>query len=151
MEKMITISLSKYEGLKKLVEQLHEELSLLKQSRDSSTSSTSPFQDLNRSNRNSLRQSSGKKSGGQSGHAGRHLSMSATPDTIIDHIPETCAKCGKSLETVEVIDNTHRQVVDIPKPLPVYTEDRSHRKICSCCGNENKGIYPDEVKAFQWL
>jgi hypothetical protein len=62
---MITISLSEYEGLKKLVEQLHEELSLLKQSRDSSTSSTSPSQDLNRNNRNSLRQSRGKKSGGQ--------------------------------------------------------------------------------------
>jgi hypothetical protein len=45
MEKMITIPLSEYEGLKKLVEQLHEELSLLKQSRDSSVSSTSPSQD----------------------------------------------------------------------------------------------------------
>jgi transposase len=73
--------------------------------------------------------------------------MSATPDTVIDHIPEKCAKCGKSLETVEVTDHTHHQVIDIPKPCPIYMEHRSYHKICPCCGIENRGVYPVSVKA----
>jgi hypothetical protein len=40
----------------------------------------------------SLRQPSGKKTGGQKGHPGETLRRSETPDAIIDHYPPSCAK-----------------------------------------------------------
>jgi uncharacterized small protein (DUF1192 family) len=89
--------LSQIEELKETVRQLREEIALLKNGRNSKTSSTAPSQDINRSNTHSLRENSGKKSGGQPGHAGQTLSMSATPDQIIEHrsCQKVCPECGR--------------------------------------------------------
>ena len=46
----------------------------------------------------SLRDPSGKKTGGQKGHPGETLRRSETPDAIIDHYPEICAACGEPFE-----------------------------------------------------
>jgi nucleotide-binding universal stress UspA family protein len=45
----------------------------------------------------SLRERSGKKTGGQNGHPGETLRRSETPDATIDHFPQTCAVCGEAL------------------------------------------------------
>src|ERR1700744_6538087 len=45
----------------------------------------------------SLREGSGKKSGGQKGHPGETLRQSETPDAVIDRYPPTCAACGALL------------------------------------------------------
>src|ERR1700730_829963 len=45
----------------------------------------------------SLRERSGKKTGGQNGHPGETLRRSETPDATIDHFPQTCAGCGEAL------------------------------------------------------
>src|SRR5450432_527343 len=45
----------------------------------------------------SLRERSGRKSGGQKGHPGKTLSRTDTPDATIDHFPETCPECGGPL------------------------------------------------------
>jgi transposase len=45
----------------------------------------------------SLRESSGKKPGGQNGHEGETLRQSADPDVIIDHFPSICSGCGGAL------------------------------------------------------
>jgi transposase len=134
--------------LQTVVSQLRTEIELLKNGRNSKMSSTSPSQDINRSNVHSLRPKSGRKSGGQKGHEGHTLSMSATPDIIIDHLPERCT-CGCSLEKVLSTGQTRRQVVDIPPVKPKYTEHRSQHKVCPCCGQVNIGVYPSEVNA--WL
>ena len=42
----------------------------------------------------SLRERSGKKTGGQTGHPGETLRQTETPDTTIDHYPQTCTTCG---------------------------------------------------------
>ena len=42
----------------------------------------------------SLRERSGKKTGGQKGHPGKTLSRTETPDATIDHFPKVCAGCG---------------------------------------------------------
>jgi transposase len=73
-----------------------------------------------------------------------NLSMNTNPDIYRKNTPNV----KNLLATVEVIDSTHRQVVvDILKPLPLYTEHRSYRKICPCCGADNKGVYPEAVKS----
>jgi transposase len=42
----------------------------------------------------SLREKSGKKTGGQKGHPGETLRRTDTPDVTIDHYPHACATCG---------------------------------------------------------
>ncbi|HEY0175484.1 MAG TPA: hypothetical protein VGC08_03835 [Pedobacter sp.] len=62
-------------------------------------SSIPPSKDENRPQRtSSLRGSRGKSSGGQKGHEGSTLKMSATPDHIIEHQPWFCNCCGLDLE-----------------------------------------------------
>ena len=100
--------LSQIEELRETVQQLREEMALLKNGHNSKTSSTAPSQDINRSNNaHSLRERSGKKTGGQLCHQGHTLSMSETPDQIIKHIPTRCT-CGCSLEGVPVTGQTCR-------------------------------------------
>jgi transposase len=153
VEEMIQIRRSEYEqllsqqkALEELVCQLRREIELLKNGRNSKTSSTAPSQDINRSNSQSLRKSSGNPSGGQKGHQGHTLSMSSTPDTVTDHFPERCT-CGCSLDDVPETGLTRRQVVDIPPIKPEYTEHRSRHKLCPSCGRINRGHYPSGVNA----
>ena len=154
MDEKITILRSEYEGMKReiaelrlLVEQLRDEKSLLKGGKDSRTSSTCPSHDIGRSNRISLRVSGGRKTGGQPGHSGSTLLMSDTPDKVIDHHPCTCVHCGEDLQAVESNSFTRRQEVDIPPVSSVYTEHRSHVKICPFCRYENRGVFPDGIHA----
>src|SRR5579863_8093634 len=48
-----------------------------------------------------LRGKSGKKSGGQPGHAGCTLEPVDRPDHRVLHTPDTCTSCGFSLEGAE--------------------------------------------------
>jgi transposase len=150
---MITISLSEYEGMKReiselrsIVRQLEDTISLLKGGKDSRTSSTAPSADLSRSNSHSLRVPSGKKSGGQIGHSGHSLPMSDIPDEIIDHTPLYCEHCHENLQEVVSTSYTRRQEVELPVVRPLYTEHRSHVKICPFCGMENRGIFPERLQ-----
>ncbi len=65
----------------------------LKHKKDSNNSSLPPSSDIHRKTK-SLRQKSGKKSGGQPGHKGNTLAFNSNP-VIIDHIESTCPSCGK--------------------------------------------------------
>jgi len=161
MEELITISRKEYEDLKRenselraeivglrvLVGQLQDTIALLKGGKNSRSSSTAPSHDIGRSNKVSLRAPSGKKSGGQPGHVGHTLELVDTPDEIIDHAPVTCHCCGNDLAEVASQSFTRRQVKDIPPVLPIYTEHRSHLKVCPFCKTENSGIFPDTVVA----
>ena len=154
MEDFVTIPRSEYEGMKReiaelraLVQKLEETIALLKGGKNSRTSSTAPSHDMGRSNSHSLRISSGKKSGGQLGHAGHSLQMSETPDEIIDHISSCCEQCHEDLMGVSSTSYTRRQLVDIPPVHPIYTEHRSHITICPSCGFENRGSFPEKLQS----
>jgi transposase len=126
---------------------LENTVSLLKGGKNSRTGSTAPSHDIGRSNSKSLRVSSDKKSGGQTGHTGHTLDMVDTPDEIIEHLPAVCQCCGNGLANTASVSFTRRQVVDIPPILPVYTEHRSQLKICPFCQSVNHGVFPDFVTA----
>jgi transposase len=150
VEEMISIRRSEYvqflsqqeelKELRDLVRQLREDIELLKNGRNSKTSSTAPSQNISRSNTQSLRKSNGKKPSGQKGHQGHSLSMSEMPDKVIDHFLERCT-CGCRLENVLSSGQTHCQVVDIPPVKPEYIEYRSNHKVCPDCGKVNTGLY----------
>jgi hypothetical protein len=88
--KTITISLEEYNALKEQIENQKTEIELLKNNRNSNTSSTPPSQDYFRSNQKSLRKHTGKNSGGQYGHKGSNLKMAEFPDEIIEYKPQFC-------------------------------------------------------------
>src|SRR5579872_6725409 len=82
--------------------------------KDSRTSSKPPSSDgLARLPRSS-RRPSGKRPGGQPGHAGHTLSMVEQPDDVVRHRPDACRQCHADLSTTvgKVVDR--RQVFDVP-------------------------------------
>jgi transposase len=96
----------------------------------------------------SLRERSGKKSGGQKGHPGKTLSRTATPDATVDHFPGTCSGCGGSLTGAAAVGHTARQVFDLPEPQPlIVTEHRAHVCVCGNCGTETRAAFPEGVTA----
>jgi transposase len=96
----------------------------------------------------SLREPSGKKTGGQKGHPGETLRRSTTPDAIIDHYPQTCAGCGGLLTVAMATGHVARQVFDLPEPRPlIVTEHRAHDCRCRACGAPTRAAFPDWVTA----
>jgi len=75
----------------------------------------------------SLREPSGKKSGGQNGHPGETLRRTEPPDATIEHYPGVCAGCGEPLTAAMAMDHVARQVFDLPEPRPLLvTESTAH-------------------------
>jgi transposase len=96
----------------------------------------------------SLRERSGKKSGGQKGHRGETLRRSEAPDAIIDHYPQACGACGAALSAAMATDHIARQVFDLPEPRPlIVTEHRAHGCRCAGCGTETRADFPERVAA----
>lgn len=94
----------------------------------------------------SLRQPSGKKSGGQTGHEGTTLKQVDNPDKQLIHYPKECSHCGFVLDNIiGYLDTERRQVFNLPPLKLVVTEHRVSIKNCSSCGRENMGIFPEEV------
>lgn len=128
----------------KKVENLEYKLSL--RDKDSNNSSKPPSGD-NKPNKDlNLREKSGKPSGGQKGHPGFTRKLVDNPDKIIQHVPETCECCGKSLAKIVATIISRRQVVDIPPIKAEVTEHQQLEKTCSC-GHKNIGRFPDNVRA----
>jgi len=124
------------------VENLEQELALYKKRKNSGNSHIPPSVDLGKPKRNqSLRESSGKKPGGQDGHQGSTLEFLAMADQIIDHTPDYCNRCGLGLEDVLAMALERRQVIDIPMPKTLCTEHRTFAKTCSC-GHTTQGKFP---------
>jgi transposase len=94
----------------------------------------------------SLRQPSGKPSGGQPGHPGTTLKQVAVPDGIITHAPAQCVSCGHALSEVPGrLAEERRQVFELPVLQLVVTEHRVVLKECPGCGQPNAGVFPEAV------
>src|SRR4051794_27096259 len=74
----------------------------------------------------SLREPTGKTTGGQPGqpgHPGQTLRRTDTPDATLDHYPAACAACGEPLTEAMAIDHVARQVFDLPEPKPLIVTE----------------------------
>jgi transposase len=93
----------------------------------------------------SLRKPSGKKPGGQTGHAGCTRLQVEKPDKVHPHVPDSCAHCGDDLRDVEARPAQRRQVVDLP-PLHLHVEEHQiHDKRCPGCGHTTRAAFPQGV------
>lgn len=88
-----------------------------------------------------------RRAGGQPGSAGTTLPMTATPDVVIDYVPEACAGCGADLSGAAVCGEQRRQVIDLPVVTPEVTEHRAQTRVCACCGVSTTAAFPDSVRA----
>src|SRR3569832_346659 len=116
-------------------------------SKNSSNSSKPPSSDGLGKKPKSLREQSGRKTGGQPGHKGSTLNQVVDPDLIVLHTPYNCENCSADLVNAEVVGLEKRQVFDLPKPEIEVTEHRAEAKVCSCCGHRTKAAFPENIVA----
>ena len=124
--------------------------------KDSRTSSKPPSSDMfnnisdkeKRGGLKSQRKKSVFKPGGQIGHKGVTRRQFNNPDRVECCYPRDCGLCGKSLQGLDGELVSKRQEIDIPSIVPIVSEYRQYKVICSSCGYENnKGSYPDNINS----
>ena len=139
--KLVEMLVQRYNTLEERVTILEARLS-----KDSHNSSKPPSSDWNRKTPQSLREKTGKHSGGQPGHEGHGLKQTAKPDHIIEqHCTGTC-DCGRDLEKAKIVGQEKRQVIDLPEPKPETSEYRSDMVRCDC-GALHTAPFPKGVDA----
>src|SRR3989441_5842820 len=91
----------------------------------------------------SLREKSGKQSGGQPGHAGKTLMMVEQPDQTVLLTAEQCHGCQQDLSEVWACRKERVQVFDLPSVQLQVTEYHVEVKRCPCCQAETRADLPD--------
>jgi transposase len=96
----------------------------------------------------SLRRRSGRRPGGQSGHAGHHLQRRETPDDEQVHPLERCEECGTDLSGQPIVESRSRQVLDLPElPKLHCVQHWIQTRLCPCCGKLRSSEFPPEATA----
>jgi len=96
----------------------------------------------------SLRQKSGKKPGGQEGHAGSRRHFVQMPDEIIIVRPKKYAHCQASLQQELPAEGyQRRQRIDLPEIKAQVTEYQALDVRCPSCQHVTRGTFPEEVRA----
>lgn len=92
----------------------------------------------------SSRKKSGRKPGGQPGHKGHTLEMSAKPDEVITLPVDNCVDCHRSLKNVSA-ELEKRQVFEIPEPKIWVSEYQAQVKHCKHCDCTTVACFPEGV------
>lgn len=129
--------------LKQEVEELKRQLNL--RNKNSSNSSKPPSGD-NKPNNNANDKPTGKKPGGQKGHAGSAREHVDNPDEIIQCAPSTCLSCGNSLAGIDGTLKAARQLIEVP-PIKAHVTEYQQFEITCPCGCTNVGSFPESIKA----
>lgn len=115
-------------------------------SKDSHNSSRPPSSDMGTRTK-TLRAPTNRKPGGQPGHQGSTLTMSANPQTITPLQSAFCSRCGQALAQATFVLKARRQVVDLPPIQPRYEEFRQYSCQCPSCQHQLIADFPAHVNA----
>ena len=136
------------QALKEMVHQLTERVRELEArlNKNSQNSNRPPSSDgLSRKDRRAKERKSKKKRGGQKGHEGNQLKMTASPDRRTIHRATRCRRCNESLAGVAVKGHKRRQVFDMPRIEIEVTEHQAEVKECPHCGTITEALFPEGV------
>lgn len=143
LEAQVAALLAENAALRKRLEQIEEKLGL-----NSSNSSMPPSTDRGKNpNRTAgTKAGGGRTPGGQKGHRGtsRALLPPEQVDAIVDHVPGSCARCGRRAATNALVDPTRHQVLDVPRIKPSVIEHRCWAYACRC-GTTTRATLPADV------
>lgn len=96
----------------------------------------------------SLREKTGRNTGGQNGHPGHTLQPVEKPDNTVPHRLTICpCSCGKDLSRLPLVRHERRQVFDLPVIRFFVTEHQAEVKLCPTTGREVMAAFPDGVNA----
>lgn len=113
--------------------------------KDSHNSGKPPSSDGLAKKTRSLRESSGKKVGGQTGHKGTTLKRVAEPTGIVNHsLPMHCNRCNNVLPQEEARVLERRQLIDVPITPCDVIEHRTYALTCGC-GQSHESTFPADV------
>lgn len=114
--------------------------------KDSHNSSKPPSSDgLAKKKTQSLREASGKKTGGQVGHKGTTLKQVAQATRTVFHpLPAQCDRCHNPLPLIDAVVSERRQVFDVPAPAFDVIEHCTLELVCQC-GQPHVSTFPAEV------
>jgi transposase len=116
--------------------------------KDSHNSSRPPSTDPPWAKRTrSLRRPSGRRVGGQPGHAGHTLRRTQKPHRVVTHRPAKCRHCSAPLATAHGTGVERRQVVELMPARLRVTEHRAEMVRCASCGRRTKAEFPSGVTA----
>jgi transposase len=93
----------------------------------------------------SLREKSGKKSGGQPGHPGNTWMLVEQPDQTVLLTPEQCQHCRQDLSQVAHCRRERVQVFDLPTLHLHVTQYHGEVKACPCCQAETRADLPEGI------
>jgi transposase len=129
------------QALQQQVEQLQQRLN-----QNSTNSSRPPSSDPPHVKRRPPKPATGRKRGGQPGHARQQRPL-VPPEQVkqtIPVVPSACRKCGQALDG-EDPDPRRHQVAEIPPVEAEVTEYRLHRLTCIACGTRTCAPLPAGV------
>lgn len=116
--------------------------------KDSHNSSRPPSTDPPWAKRTrSLRRPSGRHPGGQAGHRGETLRLSAHPGHVVEHRPRECRNCHASLAAGQVVRHLRQQVWEVVPAKLKVTEHRLALLQCSACGKTTQGEFSPAVRS----
>jgi transposase len=134
--------------LQQQVDQLQGEVERLREriSKNSHNSSKPPSSDPPQVRSYPKREASGRKKGGQKGHAGkgRQLKPSEQVKRVIISRPTACKQC-RALLLGEDPHPQRRQVSELPRIEPEIVEYQLHTLTCLVCGCENQAEWPADM------
>jgi transposase len=145
LKQIIKVLIQRIIQLEDRVQELEDKLSKYSRNSSKPPSSDGYSKKPTEKKTSSLREKSGRKAGGQAGHAGNRLEKVENADRRVLHEVEKCSSCGHDLSGIKAIGEETRQVFDIPVIRIEVTEHKVEKKKCPCCGKEIRADFPAGV------
>ena len=88
-----------------------------------------------------------KPGGAKPGHEGHSRALSDDPDTLVEHRPEACTRCGGSLHVAlpaRVVSTCEQ--IELPEVAPIVTQHRRLAVRCPSCGERVVAPVPSAAR-----